>query len=512
MLAAALPSIPPRGTPQSLQQPNYNILSHVACRISTLKTTAVHEMRIRGPKEEGQQIRREFVHPTYTIVRIVIAALTSLCTMTVTLASAIFATAIPSLIRIYGTTREIGLLGVALYVLGFAFGPLVWAALSEIKGRYLPFIASMFLFIIFSVATGASNNIGLILFFRFLGGFFGAGPLTLSAPIYADMFTGRSLGIAMVSFAFVVFLGPVISQPIGGFIVENPSLGWRWTEYICAVLGAVILIPTSMVLEESYAPVLQKRAARRARLEAKDDANGISHEEVKLSFKTILSDFVARPLTMLLRDPIVLLMSIYGSFVYALLYLFLVGYPTVFQHIYHMRPGVGGLPALALIVGEVCAVLAIFAMQPWIMRKAKQNQGVLLPEWQLPVAVPGSIAFAVGILWFGWSGYQGTVHWIVPTLSGILSGFGLLATFIPSISYLTQARAERATSAVAAHTMLRSFCAAGFPMFATYMYEDLGVQWASTLLGGIALLLTPVPILLYIYGSRLRSHKSVGAV
>jgi MFS transporter, DHA1 family, multidrug resistance protein len=443
MFVAASSSHAARSTPQSLQKPTSGYLYSPICSELSSMMPAIQGMPIAGRQEEGKLVCRDCPLPANALSRVAIAALTSLCTMTVTLASAIFATTIPSLIRTYGTTREIGLLGVALYVLGFAFGPLVWAALSEIKGRYLPFITSMFLFIIFSIATGASNNMSLILFFRFLGGFFGAGPLTLSAPIYADMFTGRSLGIAMVSFAFVVFLGPVISQPIGGFVVENPSLGWRWTEYICAILGAVILLPTAMVLKESYAPVLQRRAIRQARLVTKDDTAQASYEEVKLSFKTILSDFVARPLTMLIRDPIVPLMSIYGSFVYALLYLFLVGYPTVFQHIYHMRPGVGGLPALALIVGEICAVLAIFAMQPWIMRKAKQNQGVLLPEWQLPIAVPGSFAFAVGILWFGWSGYRGTVHWIVPTLSGVFSGFGLLATFIPSISYLTQARAER---------------------------------------------------------------------
>ena len=376
--------------------------------------------------------------------RIGIVALTALCTMVVTLSSAIFATAIPSLVRIYGIDREIGLLGVALYVLGFASGPLVWAAASEIKGRYIPFVTSIFLFIIVTIATGVSNNIGLILFFRFLGGFFGAGPLTMAAPIYADMFRpGRSLGIAMVSFAFVVFLGPVISQPIGGFIVQNKSMGWRWTAYICAILGGAVLVPTSLVLQESYAPVVLARRARTLRQETKNDSIRASHEDIKLSPRTILGDYLARPIVMLIKDPIVLLMSLYGSTTYALLYLFLIGYPTVFQGIYHMGPGVGGLPALALIVGMIGAVGAVFGIQPWIQRKTKQNHGVMLPEWQLPVAVPGSIAFGAGILWFGWSGYEGTVHWIVPTLSGILSGFGLLATFIPSISYLTQARAEQ---------------------------------------------------------------------
>ncbi len=363
--------------------------------------------------------------------------------MVVTFASAIFATAIPSLIRKYGVSRETALLGVSLYVLGFAFGPIIWAPLSELKGRYLPFVVSLAGFVVFSFATGASNNMASILVFRFLGGFFGAGPLTLAGPLYADIFVGRSFGISMVSFAFVVFLGPVISQPIGGFIVINESLGWRWTEYICGILGAAALVPVSLVLKETYAPVILARKASQLRKIKGDTSIIARHETIQLTWRVLVADYLAVPLKMLVSDPIVLLMSLFGSFVYGLLYLFLVGYPIVFQKIHGMRPGVGGLPYLGLVVGQICAVAGIFGMQPWIMRKAKMNGGMMMPEWQLPIAVPGAAAFSLGIFWFGWSGYKSSIHWIVPTLSGWLSGFGLLATFVPSISYLSQARPER---------------------------------------------------------------------
>lgn len=46
-------------------------------------------------------------------------------------------------------------------------------------------------------------------------------------------------------------------------------------------------------------------------------------------------------------------------------------------------------------------------------------------------------------------------------------------------------------------------------MFATYMYEDLGVQWASTLLGCLAALMIPIPIALYIYGPRIRARSKI---
>lgn len=363
--------------------------------------------------------------------------------MVVTLASAIFATAIASLVRKFEVSREICLLGISLYVLGFAFGPLIWAAISEIKGRYLPLVLSLAGFVVFSFATGASNSLPSILVCRFFGGFFGAGPLTLAGPLNADLFVGRSFGIAMVSFAFVVFLGPVLSQPIGGFIVINNSLGWRWTQYLCGIMGAALLIPLALFLRESYAPVVLARKASKLRKLKGDSSILARHEAIRLSTRVIVAEYLALPVKMLFFDPIILLMCLFGSFVYALLYLFLVGYPIVFQQIHGMRPGVGGLPYLGLAVGQISSVIGIFAMQPWIMKKTRLNGGQSMPEWQLPIAIPGAVAFSVGVFWFGWSGYKRSIHWIVPTLSGWATGFGLLATFVPSITYIVQARPER---------------------------------------------------------------------
>lgn len=363
--------------------------------------------------------------------------------MVVTFASAIFATAIPSLVRIHGVDREVVTLGVSLYVLGFAIGPVIWASFSELKGRYLPFIISVFGFTAFSFGTAVSKDLTSILVCRWFGGFFGAGPLTLAGPLYADMFVGKPFGISMVFFAFTVFMGPIIAQPVGGFIVLNHDLGWKWTEYLCGILGAAALVPLIFVLKETYAPVILARKAASMREQTGDALITSQHEEISISWRVILVEYVALPLKMLVSDPIVLLMSLFGSFVYGLLYLFLVGYPVVFQKIHGMKPGVGGLPYLGLIVGEVFAVLAIFLMQPWIMKQAKKNRGIMMPEWQLPVAVPGAVAFSAGLFWYGWTGYRRDIHWIVPTLSGVLTGFGLLATFVPSISYLVQARPER---------------------------------------------------------------------
>ena len=68
-----------------------------------------------------------------------------------------------------------------------------------------------------------------------------------------------------------------------------------------------------------------------------------------------------------------------------------------------------------------------------------------------------------------------------------------------------------AASAVAANIMLRSVIAAGFPLFTRQMFSNLGIQWAGTLLGCIAAIMIPIPIIFWFYGAALRQKSKVMA-
>lgn len=54
---------------------------------------------------------------------------------------------------------------------------------------------------------------------------------------------------------------------------------------------------------------------------------------------------------------------------------------------------------------------------------------------------------------------------------------------------------------------MRSLCGAGFPLFATYMFNGMGIQWASTLLGIVALMLVPVPVFFMLRGEKIRAKS-----
>ena len=162
-------------------------------------------------------------------------------------------------------------------------------------------------------------------------------------------------------------------------------------------------------------------------------------EEIEVDFKELVSKNFSRPLRILVSEPIVLLLSIYMAFIYGLLYLFLTAYPIVFQQIHGFSNGVGGLPLLGMVIGMFVAGIVIVLDQPNYVRKLKANNNVPIPEWRLPPVMAGGLSFALGLFWFGWSGYKADIHWIVPTLSGLLTGFGLLAIFLQSLNYIVDA-------------------------------------------------------------------------
>lgn len=110
-----------------------------------------------------------------------------------------------------------------------------------------------------------------------------------------------------------------------------------------------------------------------------------------------------------------------------------------------------------MITGQVIAGITVLLQQPWYNRKLTANNGVTIPEWRLPSVIAGGVAFTGGIFWFGWSGYRADVHWIVPTLSGILTGFGLMSIFLQALNYLVDAYLMFAASAIAGNTVCTSF-------------------------------------------------------
>lgn len=76
-------------------------------------------------------------------------------------------------------------------LIGFVFGPLLFAPLAELYGRRIVFIFSYSSFAIFQIGCASAQNLVTLLVCRFLAGFFGSSPLVNSGGVISDMFDAR---------------------------------------------------------------------------------------------------------------------------------------------------------------------------------------------------------------------------------------------------------------------------------------------------------------------------------
>ncbi|KAH9827293.1 Major Facilitator Superfamily [Teratosphaeria destructans] len=438
--------------------------------------------------------------------KLTIAAILILDSLAATFASSVFSPASTAVGAHFHIGRDVVRLGTSLFVLGYACGPIIFAPISELYGRRLPIIVAGVGFGIFNIAVAVSKDVQTLMIARFFAGFFGSCPLTVVAAVFSDMFNNELRGIAVASFSATVICGPFTGPFIGGFITKS-YLGWRWTAYIPAFMGFAAAALALFFQKESYGPVILVSKASELRRKTRNWGIHAKQEEVEVDLKELLTKNISRPLRILFTEPIVLLITIYMSFIYGLLYLNLTAYSLVFSDVYGFSLGVSGLPYIALILGVAVALAIIVLTNPAYVRKLHANDHVPVPEWRLPIVMAGGVVFAAGLLWFGWAGFRASTPWIAPALAGLFIGFGIYSVFLQCLNYIIDAYLMFAASAIAANTIMRSTFGAIFPLFAAYLFDGLGINWSMTLLGCVAALFTPIPFVFYFYGKRIRARS-----
>ncbi|CUS22993.1 LAQU0S07e04896g1_1 [Lachancea quebecensis] len=470
----------------------------------TLPNREPYEVAFDGPDDP--------IHPYNWPMRkrAFLCLLLGLNAVTVAMGSSIFASAVPQVCAKYHVAEVVGVLGVTLYVFGFAASPVIYAPLSELYGRQKLLIISSFGFVLFMFATATAKDLQTIMICRFFAGFIGAAPLAIVPACFFDMFDNETRGTAVVVFAMGVFMGPILAPVFGSYIVQHTT--WRWTQYVVGIFAAMVTILLAIYYEETHHPTILVHKARRMRQISGNWGIRAAHEDAELSLKEIAQKTITRPVYMLVTEPILFAITLYHSFVYGILYLLLEAYPIVFVKKYHFYVN-GELPYIALLIGMgVNAAYNIWEEKSYV-RKVRQNGGKPLPEERLKTMILAGIVFPIGILWFCWTGnYSDKVHFMVPTVAGSFIGFGLIGIFLPCFNYIIDSYLFLSASAIAGNTFMRSSFGAAFPLFAGFMFNNMGVNWAGLLLGLFALAMVPVPILFIKYGKTLRQRSKFAFV
>ncbi|EME81332.1 uncharacterized protein MYCFIDRAFT_38503 [Pseudocercospora fijiensis CIRAD86] len=430
-----------------------------------------------------------------------------LCLLT-PLASSMFAPGVPQVLQDFGSsgTATIAELVVSIYILGFAVGPLIISPLSEIYGRYPVYVVCNIFFLIFTIACAVSSSISQLIVFRFFAGCFGVCPVTLGGASISDLIPQEKRGASMALFGMGPLLGPVIGPVAGAYLAA--AEGWRWTFWVIAIAYGVFTILHAALCKETYSVVLLARKTRKMQKET-GNFDLRSAQDDGLTEKVRIQRAAVRPFKMLLRSPIVGLMAVYAAFVYGVLYLLYTTFTFVFEEYYGFSSSNVGLTYLGSGIGMFLGLFLIGAASDKLLKsKAAKHDGELKPEYRLLPLMYTAWLIPVGLFIYGWT-VQYREQWAIPLFGTLLFGVGIIAALICIQQYLIDAYTLYAASAVAANTVLRSIVGGLLPLAGLSMYEKLGLGWGNSLIAFIALALTPVPFVFYIWGERIRKSGPV---
>lgn len=436
-------------------------------------------------------------------------------------ASSVFGAAAEITATEYGVSQEVMSLGVALFIAGFATGPLLFAPMAEVVGNAPVLAVALAGCALFQIPLALAQGVVTILVCRFLAGMLGSGGLAVGSGILADIYGPITRGVAVGMSASIMNLGSIIAPIAGAYIVEG--YGWRWTAWVTLIICGVVGVHAAVLLRESsHNRILMRRAAKLRRKTGNVNLRARA-EMASLDPQVLLRKYCTKPVRMFIQEPILIVMTIYLTLVYGTLYLSYQLFPKAFQNRGWSKP-TATLPFLSVGLGVLAAlgVFSLFTMtwykSRWLASqkvktdeegKSSSSQIKITPEHRLPPMILGAVILPPALLWFGWSG---DVHWASQLIACFFIGMALQVIFISGIVYIVDTYLMNTVSAISIHVMVRSLVSAMFPIVEGPMYEKLHINWSATLLAGLSAVIMVSPIVFMIYGSRIRSWSrfSVG--
>ncbi|KAE8360843.1 MFS general substrate transporter [Aspergillus caelatus] len=436
-------------------------------------------------------------------------ALVSLIASSVTAASAIDACGIVPYTEEFETSEVVASLATGLFMIGFALGSLVSGPFSEIFGRNIVYVATMLLYLVFIMAAALAPNLASHLIFRFIAGLFGSTPLTCSGGTVADLWNPVQKSYAFLIFAIPGFSGPIIGQLIGSFIPA--TLGWRWLEWIMLIMGGAVLVTVFLFQPETYAPLLLQWKASALRRQTGEKRYQAHLDMRTESLLQRLAIAVSRPFLWSYTEPIVLLMSLYLTIIYIILFTFLEGYRSIFGATYNLSSGLTSIAWAGMLVGVFLVCLLTPLVYSWTRNEYKQT-GRIRPETRLWYAMLGGApAVPIGLFWMGWTTNPLISIWS-PLVASALVGFGMTTIFISAYLYIIDSYSVYSPSALAFMSFTRYLVSGGVMVAGGTIYERYGVPYTLSVLGAISAMMAVIPYLFYFYGPAIRRMSKHAAI
>ncbi|KAL2167106.1 hypothetical protein VTG60DRAFT_1697 [Thermothelomyces hinnuleus] len=436
-----------------------------------------------------------------------ITVLLSLGGLVTLMSGAMLAPALASIASDLGTSQDEAQIFLSIFVLSFAFGPMVLAPLAETFERRQVWIVSNCFYILWNTVCGFSVTSGLLIAGRLLAGIGASVDFAVTNPVLADLWPPSQRGKSFAIATFLPLLGPALGPIVGGAVTQ--TIGWRWIFWILSISDSVLVLVGLAVFRETYGIILLRRRAATLRKQTNQPYHVANDDGGSDPLTSKLSRALTRPVRLLATQPALQIMSLFLAYNFGVLYIVLSTFASLWVERYRQTEAQSGLHYLALVIGYTPAaqVGARGTDRLWRHLKEKKagGDGDAAPEYRVPLMVPGAMLIPAGLFVYGWTADR-CAPWIWPDVGAALFGCGIILNTQSIQAYVMDAYSTYVASATAASQFLRSIAGFAFPLFALLMYRSLGYGWGNSLLAFVSLALgLPAPLLIWRYGARIRA-------
>ena len=148
-----------------------------------------------------------------------------------------------------GTSATAVQLTLTAFLLGLAFGQLLFGPLSDRFGRVRPLLVGAAVCIVASAATVFAPTVEVPIGARLIQGFARRGGHGDRTAVIADLATGKAAARAFSLMMIIGGVAPVIAPLAGGFLVG--PIGWRGAMAVILVLATLMLLAVLLIVRET---------------------------------------------------------------------------------------------------------------------------------------------------------------------------------------------------------------------------------------------------------------------
>ncbi|EMF15694.1 MFS general substrate transporter [Sphaerulina musiva SO2202] len=435
----------------------------------------------------------------FTVVqKVSISLVISLMNLTVSLAVSVFSAMLEVVAAEFKQDRPEKMEStLTAYILGLAFGPVLFGPASEYYGRKRPLILGVGGFVLFCTFTTYVSNVQALLLCRFLAAACGSAAYVIPPGIFVDLYgpVGRAVGYQI--FATAAFIGGSLGPAVAACMIYH-GINWRWTLYL--VNGITFpLIVAMLFLPETLGPCILQTKARQLRLTTGDWSLHTRQEESAVNF----SKYLAKPWKMLVQEPVLIVVTTAFTIDYAVFSETYSWVPFAFS-MRGWKPLYAYSALLLTIPGFIlgCAIVVIDTKTRF--QRHFKKALITAPESRLPPLVAGMALLSIGLLTFAWTCAR-HIPWQIQGFSEVLFGCGMYLVWVTATVYIQDLYVSHSNSALAACSFVRYTIGAAAPMLSSLLRRKLGLPWAVSALGITCAVLVPAHMLLYFFGRKVRA-------